>query len=66
MPNNEVYQLRLKEAFVTLKEAVADIEDIAMEQHPVDMDKLRKSKLKFNKAIIMIQNACEDAKLIEY
>jgi len=62
---NKIYEDKLKEAFVNIKEAMSELEDIASAPH-ASMYDLRESKLKFNKAIILIQNACEDAKLITY
>jgi hypothetical protein len=59
------YENKLKQAFVDIKEAMAELEDIASAPH-ASMYNLRESKLKFNKSIILIQNACEDAKLISY
>lgn len=62
---SNVYKDKLKNAFVDIKEAMSELEDIASAPH-ASMYNLRESKLKFNKAIILIQNACEDAKLIIY
>jgi hypothetical protein len=62
---NQVYENKLKQAFIDIKEAMSELEDIASAPHASLYD-LRETKLKFNKAIILIQNACEDAKLIKY